>query len=396
MTRPAIEGGKPVRKDYLPFSPPDITEADIEAVTAVLRSGWITRGPECERFEKALASYTGAHHAVVVSSATAGLFLTLKLAGIGNGDEVITSPYTFAATANVIIHTGAKPVFADVDEDTLNIDPEEILKKITPRTKAIIAVHFAGHPADLVAIREIAMFNRLLLIEDAAHAIGAALGNEKIGSGKNPSVFSFHAVKNITTAEGGAVLTNDEALAKRLRLLSLHGQTKDAFEKLKAGNWQYDITVAGYKFNMTDIQAALGRSQLERIEEIRKKRLAISRAYTEFLKNYDFVKIPVVKKGAKHAWHLYPIKIDFSALSIDRDGFIRALAAENISSNVHFIPVHTMSFYRTTFGYEPYDFPVAYENYLKEVSLPIHSRMVESDVNDVIEALSKLFSFYKR
>lgn len=396
MIRPAIEGGNPVRKHYLPFSPPDITEKDIEAVIAVLRSGWITRGAECEKFEKALASYTGARHAVVLSSATAGLFLTLKIAGIGNGDEVITSPYTFAATANVIIHTGAKPVFADVEEDTLNIDPEEILKNIKRRTKAIIAVHFAGHPADLWTIREIAASNRLLLIEDAAHAIGAALKNEKIGSGKNPSVFSFHAVKNITTAEGGAVLTDDEALAIRLRQLSLHGQTKDAYEKLKAGNWQYDITAAGYKFNMTDIQAALGRSQLERIEEIRKKRLAISSAYTEFLKNYDFVKTPVVREGVEHAWHLFPIRIDSSALRIDRDGFIKALAAENISSNVHFIPIHTMSFYRITFGYEPYDFPVAYENYLKEVSLPIHSRMEESDVKDVIEAISKLFTFYKR
>ncbi len=396
MNKPAIEGGRPVRKNYLSFAPPDIHDRDISAVIDVLRSGWITRGPRCEEFEKALSTYTGAKHAVVLSSATAGLFLTLKLAGIDEGDEVITSPYTFAATANVVIHTGAKPVFADVQEDTLNIDPSEIEKKITFRTKAVIPVHFAGHPVDLDAIREIASLNNLTIIEDAAHALGASYRGEKIGNGKSTAVLSFHAVKNLTTAEGGAVLTDDEGLTRKLRLFSLHGQTKCAYEKLQAGNWRYDISVPGYKFNMTDIQAALGISQLERIEEIRTKRLSISRSYTSFLKKYDFVRTPIVRKGVQHAWHLYPIRIDFPALSIDRDGFIRALAAENISSNVHFIPLHVMSYYKTTFGYEPHDFPIAYENHLKEVSLPIHSRMTEADVNDVLEALSKLFTYFKK
>jgi dTDP-4-amino-4,6-dideoxygalactose transaminase len=394
MKKPAIEGGRRVRSRLLPFSPPYIGEEEVGAVSEVLRSGWITTGPRCSAFEQALTRYTGAVHGVVLSSATAGLFLCLLLHGIGAGDEVITSPYTFAATANVIVHTGASPVFADVDGDTLNISPPEIERKITPRTRAVIPVHFAGHPAPLAEINRIADTHGLLVVEDAAHALGASYQGSRIGKGDNPTVFSFHAVKNLTTAEGGAVLTNDEHLARQLRLYALHGQTKDAYAKLQAGGWQYDITAPGYKYNMTDLQAALGLVQLKKLNRSQKRREAISKLYGDALERFEFVTPPVTREGAAHARHLYPLRIDFSHLSIDRDRFIQALAAENVSANVHYRPVHAMSYYRDTYGYEPYDFPVAYSSFTREVSLPLYPHMSDEDVNNVIEAVVKLLEYY--
>jgi dTDP-4-amino-4,6-dideoxygalactose transaminase len=394
MKKPAIEGGRRVRSRPLPFSPPDIGDEEVLAVSEVLRSGWITTGPRCNAFEQSLTEYTGAAHGVVLSSATAGLFLCLLLHGIGTGDEVITSPYTFAATANVIIHTGATPVFADVDEDTMNISPSEIVRKITPRTRAVIPVHFAGHPAALEEINRIADMHGILVVEDAAHALGASYQGSRIGKGGNPAVFSFHAVKNLTTAEGGAVLTDDEHLARQLRLYALHGQTKDAYAKLQAGGWQYDVTVPGYKYNMTDLQAALGLVQLKKLNRSRKRRETISKRYDESLGPFEFVTPPVIREGASHARHLYPLRIDFSHLRIDRDRFIQALKAEHISANVHYRPVHAMSYFRDTYGYEPYDFPVAYNSFTQEVSLPLYPHMSDEDVNDVIEALIKLLAYY--
>ncbi|UCB47518.1 MAG: DegT/DnrJ/EryC1/StrS family aminotransferase [Spirochaetota bacterium] len=396
MTVPAIEGGTPVRKTVLSFSPPDIHDKEMDAVRRVLQSKWITSGKECKKFESLLSKYVGSEHAVVLGSATAGLFLSLKIEGIGDDDEVITTPYTFAATANVILHAGAHPVFADIEDESFLISPEQIRKKITARTKAIIPVHYGGHPAELDAIRDIAQKHSLIVIEDAAHAIGAEYHGYKIGSGKNPTVFSFHAVKNVTTAEGGAVTTDDEAFANELRLYSLHGQTKDAYSKLQLGGWEYDIAVPGYKFNMTDIQAALGIEQLKRVDENRVKREKIAKQYSDLLNAFDFVKPPSIKEGTTHGWNLYPLLIDFSAMKIDRNRFIDALGAENISSNVHFKPVHIMSYYRKTFGYKPLDFPVAYSLFLREVSLPIYPQMNRQDINDVIEALSRILHYYKK
>ncbi|HEB30518.1 MAG TPA: DegT/DnrJ/EryC1/StrS family aminotransferase [Spirochaetes bacterium] len=396
MNKPAHEGGSPVRKTFLTFAPPDIREEEILSVASVLRSKWITRGKKCEEFEKAISAYTGSRHAVVLNSATAGLFLSLKVAGTKEGDEVITTPYTFAASANVIIHTGAKPVFADIEEDTFSISPAEIEKKITKNTRAIMPVHFAGHPVEIDTIDEIAKSNDLIVVEDAAHAIGTEYKGKKIGNGDRISVFSFHAVKNLTTAEGGAVTTNDTEFAGKLKLYSLHGQTRDAYSKLLVGGWKYDIAVPGYKFNMTDIQAAIGIEQLRRLDENREKRAAVAESYSQFFKEYDFVKTPEVKSGVTHGWHLYPVVIDFNRMNIDRDTFIAALGAENIASNVHFIPVHMMSYYVKKYGYKPGDFPNAYRVYLNEVSLPIYPQMTRTDINDVLEALSKLFAFYKK
>ena len=392
---PAIEGGHPVRGVYLPFSPPAIGADEIDGVVRVLRSGWITRGRVCEQFEEALASYTGAARAVALSSATAGLFLSLKIAGIGPGDEVITTPYTFAATANVILHAGACPVFADIEPGTFHVSPAEIEKKITKRTRALIPVDFGGHPAEMEKIDALAKSRRIFVIEDAAHAIGARFADgRRVGGGDPVAVFSFHAVKNLTTAEGGAVMTGDGEFARLLRLHSLHGQTKDAFAKLQAGGWRYDIEVPGFKFNMTDIQAALGVAQLKRLDANREVRERIADSYSRFFGSFDFVRVPRVDKGVTHSWHLYPLLIDFSRLRIDRDRFIEALAAENVSSNVHYIPVHVMSYYRKTFGYEPLDYPVSYSTFMSEVSLPIYPGMSERDLEDVCEACGKLFRHY--
>jgi dTDP-4-amino-4,6-dideoxygalactose transaminase len=394
---PAIEGGHPVRGVYLPFSPPAIGKEEIDGVVRVLKSGWITRGRVCEQFEEALASYTGAPHAVALSSATAGLFLSLKIGGIGPGDEVITTPYTFAATANVILHAGASPVFADIEPGSFNVSPAEIEKKITKKTRALIPVDFGGHPAEMEKIEKLAKSRSLLVIEDAAHAVGARYaGGRRVGGGNSVSVFSFHAVKNLTTAEGGAVMTRDGEIARLLRLYSLHGQTKDAFAKLQAGGWRYDIEVPGFKFNMTDIQAALGVAQLRRLDANRERREKIAGVYGDFFGSFDFVRVPRAEEGVTHAWHLYPLVIDFSRLRIERDRFIAALAAENVSANVHYIPVHVMSYYKKTFGYEPGDYPVSYSTFLGEVSLPIYPGMSERDVGDVCEACGKLFEYYRK
>ncbi|MFW6137761.1 MAG: DegT/DnrJ/EryC1/StrS family aminotransferase [Spirochaetota bacterium] len=393
---PALEGGSPVRDSFLPFSPPDITGKEINAVTRVLRSGWITRGPECRSFETMLAQYTGSAHAVVLNSATAGLFLTLKSLGIKQGDQVITTPYTFAATANVILHTGAQPVFADIQPPAFSIDPEQIEEKITKKTRAVLPVHFGGHPAPIDRINEIAASYGLHVVEDAAHALGAEYRGKKIGNGENPSVLSFHAVKNLTTAEGGAVMCNNPEVVRYVELHSLHGQTKDAYMKAQAGGWKYDIAAPGYKFNMTDIQAALGIEQLHRLEQNQNKRKHIAGSYTECLKKYDFVRTPAVSSDVVSSWHLYPVVIDFSRLKITRDGFIAALAKENISSNVHYIPVHMMSYYRDAFGYTPEDFPVSYTTYTNELSLPLYPQMNSKDTGDVLKALAKLFNYYKK
>ncbi len=394
MEVPAIEGGIPVRKELLSFSPPYIDKREINSVVKVLESGWITRGKVCENFESLLADYTGVKRCLVLNSATAGLFLSMVVSGIGYGDEVITTTYTFAATVNAIVHVGATPVLVDIEPDTFCISPDKIKRKINPKTRAIIPVHFGGHPAEIEEITEIAEKNNLILIEDAAHAIGAEYKGKKIGEGKDFVVFSFHAVKNLTTAEGGAVTFMNEDLYERMKIYSLHGQTKDAYSKMMAGGWRYDIKYPGYKFNMTDIQAAIGIEQLKKLDENIKRREGIANFYNDFFKKYDFVVTPLCKDYVRSSWHLYPLRIDFSKLKIDRDSFINALWKEGISVNVHYIPVHMMSYYRIMFGYNPEDFPVAYKTFKEEVSLPIYPSMSNKDMEDVVAAFKKLFDFY--
>ncbi|MBU1356581.1 MAG: DegT/DnrJ/EryC1/StrS family aminotransferase [Candidatus Edwardsbacteria bacterium] len=377
----------------LPFSPPDIGQEEIDEVVDSLRSGWITTGPKIARFEQALGGYLGCENVIALNSATAGLFLCLKVLGIGPGDEVITTPYTFAATVNVILHAGAVPVLADVCRDDFNIDPAQIERAVTPKTRAVIPVHFAGRSCDMDAIGAIAKRHDLAVIEDAAHAIGAEYQGQKIGSISRFTVFSFHAVKNVTTGEGGAITTNDSGMADRLRTMALHGMNKDAWKRFApGGKWQYDIVTPGYKYNMMDLQAALGIHQLRKLDGNLIKRKNIVDQYRNGLSGISQIALPGDSADGRHCWHLFPLLIDFAKLKIGRDRFIELLLQENISSNVHYLPVHLFSYYQEQMGFKPGDFPVAEDLSAREITLPLYTRLTPDDVDDVIFAVRKIIS----
>jgi UDP-4-amino-4,6-dideoxy-N-acetyl-beta-L-altrosamine transaminase len=379
------------RQAMLPFAPPDIGQEEIDEVVDSLRSGWITTGPKVAKFENELAAYVGAKHAIALNSATAGLFLSLKILDIGPGDEVITTPYTFAATVNVILHVGATPVLVDVNENDFNIDTSQIEKAVTKRTRAIIPVHFAGNSCDMDAISAIAQKYGVTVIEDAAHAIGTEYCGKKIGSISRFSVFSFHAVKNVTTGEGGAVTTNDGQMAEKLKMMALHGMNKDAWKRFApGGKWQYDIVTPGYKYNMMDIQAAMGIHQLRRIESFLKKREAIAGQYRNGLSDISVLRLPYESQNSRQTWHLYPLLIDFGRLKIDRNNFIQLMTTENISVNVHYIPVHLFSYYREHLNYKAGDFPVAERLSNSEVTLPLCTKLSSDDVEDVIAAVRRI------
>ena len=383
-------GSRPRRAEFLPFSPPDIGQEEIDEVVDSLRSGWITTGHKVKRFEDDFAAYTGAPHAVALSSATAGLFLGLKALGIGPGDEVITTPYTFVASVNVILHCGATPVLVDVQRGDFNIDPQRIAAAITPRTKAVIPVHYAGRPCDMDAIGALAQRHGLVVIEDAAHAIGAEYRGRKIGTHSRLTVFSLHAVKNVTTAEGGMATTADGALAERLRVMALHGMNKDAWKRYApGGSWRYDIVELGYKCNMMDLQAAIGIHQLRKVERFRERRQQIVQRYRRGFEDLPELTLPDAPLDGRNAWHLYPLLIDCDRLRITRDGVIDQLARENISANVHFIPAHLFTYYRERHGYKPGDFPVAEWLSDREVTLPLYTRLSDGDVDDVIAAVRR-------
>lgn len=387
---------RPARAESLPFSPPDITQAEIDEVADTLRSGWLTTGPKTQRFESEFSEYVGAKCCLGLGSATAGLFLGLKALDIGPGDEVITTPYTFAASANVILHAGARPVFADVRESDFNLDPERVERALTPRTRAIIPVHFAGHPCDMDALADISNRHGLEVIEDAAHAIGAEYRGRRIGSFSRLTVFSLHAVKNVTTGEGGMACSDDAALLGRLRVLSLHGMDKDAWRRFApGGKWKYDIVAPGYKCNMMDIQAAMGLHQLKRAESMLARRREIVGIYRRLLGDVDILRLPEEPGQMRHAWHLYPVILDFDRLSMDRDGFIEQLAARKITANVHYQPVHLFSYYRRL-GFKEGDFPVAERLSKSEVTLPLYTRMTDGDAEDVAAAVRDIvFKHYK-
>ena len=377
----------------LPFSPPDIGQEEIDEVVDSLRSGWITTGPKTAKFEQALGGYLRCENVIALNSATAGLFLCLKALGIGPGDEVITTPYTFAATVNVILHVGAVPVLADVRRDDFNIDPIRIEEAVTKRTRAVIPVHFAGRSCDMDAIGAIAKRHDLAVIEDAAHAIGAEYQGQKIGSISRFTVFSFHAVKNLTTGEGGAVTTNDGGMADRLRAMALHGMNKDAWKRFApGGKWHYDIVTPGYKNNMMDLQAALGIHQLRKLDGNLIKRKNIVDQYRNGLSGIPQIVLPENPADGRHCWHLFPLLIDFAKLKIGRDRFIELLLQENISCNVHYLPVHLFSYYREHLGFKPGDLPVAEELSAREITLPLYTRLTPDDVDDVICAVRKIIS----
>lgn len=396
---PARLGGDPVREQLLLFAQPSIGREEEQEVLDTLRSGWLTRGPKTQRLEQELADYAGAKHAVAVNSCTAALHLCLAALGIGPGDEVITSPITFPATANVVIHQGATPVFADIDPTTLNIDPQDIERRVTARTKAIIPVHMAGQPADMEAIADIARRYNLAVIEDAAHAIGAEYGGRRIGNlpGSLAACFSFYPIKNMASAEGGAILTNDDDLAERVRLLSLHGITTDAWKRYSdKGSPHWETLAAGFKYNMTDVQAAIGLVQLQRLDSFIQTRLRYASIYQE-----AFAGIPAVESlrcvpDVRHAWHLFIILLRTDLLTINRDEFMQALREENIAPGIHFRSLHIQQFYREQFGLHRDDLPNAAAVSDRLLSLPLYPRMTERDVEDVIKAVRKLVSTYGR
>ena len=373
----------------IPFFKPDIDEDDIAAVTECLRSGWLTSGPNVRAFEEEIGAYTGARHTIAVNSCTAAMHLALAAWDIGPGDEVITTPYTFAATGSVIVHVGATPVLADIRDDDLNIDPEAIARAITPRTKAIIPVHFAGEPCDMEAIQALAGPRGIKVLEDAAHAIGTEYRGRRVGSIGDATAFSFYATKALTTAEGGALTTNDETLAERVRGLSLHGMTRDAWRRYDpGGSWRYDIAELGFKDNLPDMAAALGRTQLRKLERLREARSRLAQRYLANLAGEERLRLPAGDPANVHAWHLFLVRVREGA-GADRDEVIRRLAAKGIGTSVHFIPLHLFSGFQALGLWHEGDFPVAERAFAGALTLPLFPAMTEDEVDEVSQALQE-------
>jgi len=392
----AIHGGSPVRPTFLPYGRQSVDEADIQAVVEVLRSDWLTTGPKVAEFEEAFAARVGATHAISLSSGTAALHGAVFAAGLKSGDEAITTPLTFAATANCVLYQGATPVFADVCPDTLNLDPEQIDKKISPRTKAILPVDYAGHPAELAPILETARRHGLIVIEDACHALGAEYSGRRVGSIADMTVFSFHPVKHITTGEGGMVATNNPEFAETLRRFRNHGISSDARQRQSAGQWHYEMVLLGFNYRLPDIVCALGLQQLKRLDANLARRREIAARYTATFSEISGLIVPAVRPDVNPAWHLYPIRLDMEKLTADRAQIFRALRAENIGVNVHYIPVHLHPYYRERFGYKGGEFPVAEDGYARLISLPMFHGMSNQDANDVIAAVKKVVGSYSR
>jgi perosamine synthetase len=389
----ALSGGTPVRGKLLPYGRQRVDAEDIRAVEEVLKSDWLTTGPKVAEFEEAFAEWVGARHAVSVSSGTAALHAAAFAAGLNEGDEAIVSPMTFCATANCILYQGATPVFADVTEDTLNLDPGQAAAKIASRTKAIFTVDYAGHPSALGELKEIAKTKRALLIEDACHALGAEYKGKRVGAFADMTVFSFHPVKHITTGEGGMVTTDDAGLAETLRRFRNHGISSEARQRQASGQWFYEMVFLGFNYRLPDIACALGLSQLERLEANVARRREIAARYGRELRDLPLT-LPVVQEGMRSAWHLYPIRLRLDALSAGRGEIFRALRAENIGVNVHYIPVHQHPYYRAKFPSNEGMFPIAENAYQQLISLPMFHSMTDDDITDVIHAVQKVLSHY--
>jgi len=391
---PAILGGSPVRQTLLPYGRQSIDESDIQAVVETLRSDWLTTGPKVAEFEDAMAGWVGAKYAVSFSSGTAALHAAAFATGLQSGDEAITSPLTFAATANCVLYQGAMPVFADVLEDTLNLDPEQVAARITARTKAILPVDYAGHPADLDSILQLADRHGLIVIEDACHALGAEYRGRRVGSVAHMTVFSFHPVKHLTTGEGGMVTTDNPVFAETLRRFRNHGISSDARQRQRAGQWHYEMVLLGFNYRLTDIACALGLQQIKKLEANLERRRQIAAQYASEFRCMASVVAPVVRPDVNPAWHLYPIRLDLTKLSAGRGELFQALRAENIGVNVHYIPVHRHPYYHDRFGYKGGEFPVAEAAYERLISLPMFHGMSDNDVEDVVCAVRKVVMHY--
>ena len=395
MSKLAVDGGKPVRSSLLPYGRQTIDEADIAAVVDVLRSDWLTTGPKIAEFESAFAAEVGAAHAVAVSSGTAALHAAAFAAGVGPGDEVITTPLTFVASANCARYLGAEPRFADVEPDTLNISVDAVRQRLTDKTRAIVAVDFSGQPADLEELSALASSRGAVLIEDACHAFGAQYRGRRVGSIAPLTVFSTHPVKHITTGEGGVITTNNAELARRMRRFRNHGITTDARERQNNGSWYYEMVDLGFNYRITDLQCALGISQLRHAERWHARRIEIARRYTDSLADLPDLRLPLVRADRVSGWHVYVIGVDAQGLrpGVGRAEVFRALRAENIGVNVHYIPVTWQPYYRSR-GHGPGECPVADHAYEQLITLPLFPAMRDRDVADVVEAVHKVMSAY--
>ncbi len=383
--------------EFIPFHKPAIGEEEIRSVVETLRSGWLTTGPKVKTFEAEFARYTGSAHAVAVNSATAALHLALEAVGIKSGDEVIVPTMTFTATAEVVLYLGARPVLVDCRTDDLNIDVDRIEAAISNNTKAIIPVHIAGRPCAMDQILSIAQRHGLRVIEDAAHALPASHLGWMVGAIGDITCFSFYATKTITTGEGGMATTDNPEWSERMRMMSLHGISHDAWDRYtEQGSWYYEVVRPGFKYNMTDIAAALGIEQLKRCDDFYQARLRIAQRYDEAFADLPEIESPAGSSGMQHAWHLYIIQLNLDRINIDRRDFIKALNSRRIGTSVHFIPLHLHPFYKQTYGYRASDFPQASTAFERIVSLPIYPIMTEQDVSYVIGAVRDLVQEYRR
>jgi UDP-4-amino-4-deoxy-L-arabinose-oxoglutarate aminotransferase len=382
-----------VRAEFLPVARPSITDLEVAAVEKALRSGWLTSGPQTAAFEEEFAGAVGAKHAVAVASATAGFFLVLQALGLQEGDEVVTASLTWPSPVNAIYLSGARPVFADIHPDTLQLDIDSVEAVLTPRTRAIMPVHFAGQPVDLDRLGDLCSARGILLIEDAAHAIGTEYRGRPIGERDNPAVFSFHAIKNVTCGEGGMITTGDAALAQRLRRLRFHGIDQDAWKRHGKEAASYDLIEPSGKHNLTDLQAALGRAQLQRLDELQASRLRLATLYESLLDQVPELSRPVrVPYPSKHAWHLYTVFVDSERAGLGRDQFRAELRRRNIGTGLHFLAVHELSYYREKLPQPPGVLRHSEWVSASIVTLPLFADMQEGDVGDVVEAIRDVFS----
>jgi len=391
----AIDGGKPVRSSMLRYATQWLDAEDRRAVENVLRGDWLTTGPAVQAFEDALCEYSGAAHGVAVNTGTAALHCATSAADIGPGDEVIVSAISFVASANCVLYQQGSPVFADLSPDTMNIDPVDVERKITPKTKAIVAVDFCGHPCDHDALRELADHHGIPVIEDAAHALGATYKGRKVGTLQDYTALSFHPVKQITTGEGGAVLTDNEELAKRIKSFRHHGIDLDLHARGQRNSWDYDVVSLGCNYRIPDINCALGISQLGKLDGWLERRRDIAAAYAERLGDCPMLQLPIEREDCSSAWHLYVVRLNFDTITASRADVFAALRAENIGVNVHYIPIPWMTHY-ANLGYERGQWPIAETEYERVLSLPMYPAMEDRDVEDVVEACDKIWTKYRR
>jgi len=375
----------------VPFYRQSFDSREVKEVADTIKSGWVTSGKKAQKFEQQIAGYVGAKHALAVNSCTAAMHLLLKAAGIGPGDEVVTTPYTFASTSEAILYTGATPVYSDIDYDSLNVHPETVAGKITKQTRALLPVHIAGLPLHMDGFIKLARLHKIKLFDDAAHALGASYKGKKIGSLGDGSAFSFYATKNLTTGEGGMVTTKHAPLANRIKLLTLHGMSKGAWKRYtKAGSWRYDLLDLGYKYNLSDLAASLGVIQFEKFEKFQAARRKAADRYLRNLLDIDSLKLPLVEDVSEHAWHLFMIRLRLPMLKINRDDFIEELKHHRIGTSVHFIPLFLQSYYRKRFKLDKKDFPNAYKAYREIITLPFFPDIKPAEIDFVCEVIAKL------